>query len=270
MQIDQIIPIVLTLWGVVIATLTYIDRRKEKKTKRNLLSFYPLTSTNILNDIDSFSKDLRIEYKNSPITNNLLYFNGILINNGSNDIGGEKNKVKIKLPKSFKWIETVATSKSTYINSDMDIIDETEAEISFDTFKKGAYIKITALIESADKKSSYEINSIPKRLIFENDLVQTDVQNIFSMNFAPNVLKKKAIGFLFLCFVPVSYISMHALSIIANHEEILEGTSNYWLFLFELCLLGLSVIIAGYYVYKYIKSAILRKRLFNIFYMENQ
>lgn len=143
------------IWGVKVA----LSRRYPGK-----LTFVEENAIGLFNSIIKNFPEIKIQYDDLPISQQMVYLKASFINTGSIDLSTLNNahKLKIKLSEGYKWINCKLTNQSKDIRCNLSII-ENELVFDFDLLRKNEFIQFEAFAEIK--------NTIKPAYIFRKSLI---------------------------------------------------------------------------------------------------
>lgn len=153
----------LGIWQIIIA----IRKRYPGK-----VTFVEENAIGLFNSIIKSFSEIKIQYNNLPISEQMIYLKASFINTGSIDLSTKDNshKLKIELPNDYKWINCKITGHSKDIvcnlsNTSRDLI------FDFDLLRKNEFIQFEAFaeIKNIDRPAS----NFRKSLIFSHRIPNT-------------------------------------------------------------------------------------------------
>ena len=133
-----VITIFLGVWAIVIAIrynrnvrITYADDQ-----------FIALTD-----DITQNFPDLKIFFRDQPVSDNLVLLKGYFINTGKKDISREmvEEKIALKLPPDFEWVDSKVVECTDSLKSSATVTNKNQITIETGLWKMKEYLKFEAL-----------------------------------------------------------------------------------------------------------------------------
>lgn len=150
--------------------LVAINSRHQRKRPCKIY-YYPKDGLNIFNQLTDKFKDLKIQYDNRPITDNIIYIAGRFVSKGK-DINSIDNRITIFAPDSCSWIDiSMGENKN---NAKITLINDSTALLSFDKFRRNSSFTISALLKTKEVLSQSDIEDIQFDIRFEHTINETD------------------------------------------------------------------------------------------------
>jgi len=133
--------------------------------------YYPQKGFNIYNQLIHNFKDFDIRYKGTQITDSIIYITGKFVVKGK-DINSKNNEIHIYPPDGCSWIAVLAEDNK--INAQINRKNDNDALLTFDIFRRGKVLTMSALLATKDVLSSSSIEDIQFKITFEHEIVDTD------------------------------------------------------------------------------------------------
>jgi hypothetical protein len=145
--------LVVGIWAIIV-TVRY---------NRNVRITYALDQAIALtDDITQNFPDLRISFRDEPISQNLVLLKGYLINTGKKDISREmvEERITLVLKKDYEWVECKVVETSPSLKVSAAILDL--CNVSFETglWKTKEYLKFEALAKVPVMRSDAEATPV--------------------------------------------------------------------------------------------------------------
>lgn len=161
--IGIIITIFFSVWGILIAI---------RKRYPGRITFVEENAIGLFNSIIKNFPDIKIQYDNKPISEQMVYLKASFINTGSIDLStkGNSHKLKINLSDDYKWISCKLTDVSKDVICELKNL-ENELIFDFDLLRKNEFIQFEAFaeIKNTDKPAS----TFRKSLVFSHRIPNT-------------------------------------------------------------------------------------------------
>lgn len=155
--------VLLWSFGVAITIVVgFVGIRTSRKYTRSVdLLFVQHEWIPLFETIVRDMKDVEVKFKQQPISENIILFNGSFVNNGNSDIDESMvhKRLSICLPKEFRWLEAKITKHSKGVNASCEIAKGNELHFDWDLLKKNEFLTFSSLIElqrSGEKKDDEE------------------------------------------------------------------------------------------------------------------
>ena len=177
----------LTIIGLIL-TLVFgflsIDLFKRKKYPGRI-TFVKRTNISLFNSIVKNFNEIKVQYDNNPVDENLIYVKGCFINDGDIDIEGNKieKPISLSLPEGLSWINCKITDKTKDFNPGFNITSKNNIDFTFGLFRRNEYFQIEAIVEANHDKTNHE--NIFEEIKFDHRISNTQkisVENLLSEN----------------------------------------------------------------------------------------
>lgn len=161
--IGLILTVIFGIWGIVVAV---------KKRYPGKLTFVEENAIGLFNSIIKNFPEIKIQYDDKPISEQMVYLKASFINTGTIDLSTKDNshKVKINLCNDFKWINGKITSHSNEVICDL-VNNEKELILDFDLLRTNEYIQFEAFAEITN--STKPAQTFRKALNFNHRIPNT-------------------------------------------------------------------------------------------------
>ncbi len=151
-DILAIVGIIITIVFSIIGIILTIRKKYPGK-----LTFVEENAIGLFNSIIKNFPDIKIQYDDKPITEQMVYLKASFINTGNIDLTTKDNshKLKISLSDEFKWINCKLTDYSNNVICKIENINN-ELIFDFDLLRKNEFIQFEAFaeIENTNKPAS--------------------------------------------------------------------------------------------------------------------
>jgi len=158
-----ILTIIFGIWGIMIT----IRKRYPGK-----ITFVEENAIGLFNSIIKSFSEIKIQYNDLPISEQMIYLKASFINTGSIDLSTKDNthKLKVELPNDYKWINCKITGHSKDIECNLSSTNR-ELIFDFDLLRKNEFIQFEAF---AEIKNTYKSASVfRKSLAFTHRIPNT-------------------------------------------------------------------------------------------------
>lgn len=148
-DILAVVGIVITIIFSVIGIMITIRKRYPGK-----ITFVEENAIGLFNSIIKNFPDIKIQYDDKPIDEQMVYLKASFINTGNTDLTTKDNshKLKISLSDEFKWINCKLTDSSKDVVCDLQKIDN-ELVFDFDLLRKNEFLQFEAFAEIKNTKT---------------------------------------------------------------------------------------------------------------------
>jgi len=128
------------IWGIFLA----IKHRYPGK-----ITFVKEQSIGLFDAIAKNLPELSIQYKDSPVSQNLVLLKGALLNSGKIDISPNtiEKPLEIQLPTEYQWLEANIIGSSNNVDASITIKKNNTLTIDTGLFRCGEFIRFQALAE---------------------------------------------------------------------------------------------------------------------------
>lgn len=133
-----VVTIFLGVWAIVISI----------RYSRNVrITYAEDQAIALTDDITQNFPNLKIFYRDQPMSDNLVLLKGYFINTGKKDISREmvEEQITLKLPTDFEWIEIKVVECSASLKSTAILTSKTQIAIETGLWKTKEYLKFEAL-----------------------------------------------------------------------------------------------------------------------------
>lgn len=158
-----ILTVVFGIWGIVITI---------RKRYPGRITFVEQNAIGLFNSIIESFPEIKIQYNDLPISEQMIYLKASFINTGSIDLSTKESshKLKIELPTDYKWINCKITDSSQNIQC---TLSRTNSELcfDFDLLRKNEFIQFEAFAEI--KNTDRPASVFRKSLIFSHRIPNT-------------------------------------------------------------------------------------------------
>lgn len=146
--IGLILTVVFGIWGIIITI---------RKRYPGRITFVEENAIGLFNSIIKSFSEIKIQYNDDPISEQMIYLKASFINTGSIDLSTKDNshKLKIELPNDYKWINCKITGHSKDIECNLST-NNGEIVFDFDLLRKNEFIQFEAFaeIKNTDRPAS--------------------------------------------------------------------------------------------------------------------
>jgi hypothetical protein len=161
--VGLILTILFGIWGIIITI---------RKRYPGRITFVEENAIGLFNSIIKSFSEIKIQYNDLPISEQMIYLKASFINTGNIDLSTKDNthKLKIELPNDYKWINCKITGQSKDIvcnlsNTNGDLI------FDFDLLRKNEFIQFEAFAEI--KNTDRPASTFRKSLSFSHRIPNT-------------------------------------------------------------------------------------------------
>lgn len=137
--IGLIVTVVFGVWGLLVTI---------RKRYPGRLTFVEENAIGLFNSIIKNFSEIKIQYNDLPISEQMIYLKASFINTGSIDLSTKDNshKLSIDLPREFKWINWKITGHSKDIDCSLSS-NNNKLTFDFDLLRKNEFIQFEAFAE---------------------------------------------------------------------------------------------------------------------------
>lgn len=163
-----IVSILLTVWLI---------RRKKRPCE---ILFLATDCINLYNKLSIGLESLELRANNKKIDNDLLFFSGVFVCNGSSDIKGNNHLLTMRLPEKCKWVDLKIVSHSEGLETSISIDSEKqgEANLVFNQFRMGEFINIKGLLECQNRDILKPLYNFHYKIKYKHRIEDTENVNI--------------------------------------------------------------------------------------------
>lgn len=161
--IGLLLSVVFGVWGIAVTV---------RKKYPGRISFVEENALGLFNSMVKNFPEIKIQYENSPISEQMVYLKASFINTGVSDLSTKElsQKLKISLKENIKWINCKLTGMSKDVICDLKIVNN-ELVFDFDLLKKNEFIRFDAFAEI--KNSDKPRTSFRKAITFSHRIPNT-------------------------------------------------------------------------------------------------
>jgi hypothetical protein len=130
--------VILGIWAIII-TIRY--NRSVEITYAHQLAIA------LIDDITQNFPDMKVLFRNKPVSENLVLLKGYFINTGKKDISHEmiEKQLTLTLPTGFEWVECKVVELSPGLKVIANLMGKTEISLETGLWKAKEYLKVEAL-----------------------------------------------------------------------------------------------------------------------------
>jgi hypothetical protein len=113
------------------------------------ITYYKESGIGLFDSIVRNIGDLKVLYKDEPVSENMVLLKGYIMNTGSKDITVDmvEEPLALKLPEGFKFLDAKVVPSKTQVKASLTIKDATIAEFDLGLFRVDELVKFEALAE---------------------------------------------------------------------------------------------------------------------------
>ena len=113
------------------------------------ITYFEESSIGLFDSIVRNIGDLKVLYKDEPVSENMVLLKGYIMNTGSKDITPDmvEQPLALKLPEGFRWLDAKVVPSKAQVKASLSIRDATTAEFDFGLFRVDEHVKFEALAE---------------------------------------------------------------------------------------------------------------------------
>ena len=158
-----ILTVVFGIWGIIITI---------RKRYPGRITFVEENAIGLFNSIIKSFSEIKIQYNDLPISEQMIYLKASFINTGNTDLSTKDNthKLKIELPNDYKWINCKITGHSKDIECNLTNTNS-ELTFDFDLLRKNEFIQFEAFAEI--KNTDRPASTFRKSLTFSHRIPNT-------------------------------------------------------------------------------------------------
>lgn len=162
------------------------------------LTFISEQTLGLFNSIIKNFPEIKIQYDNKSIDQQIALLKGFIVNSGTIDIKESMvdDKLKLKLPNGFKWLSAKIVDSTSGNKSHISVIENNIVEFNLGLFRKDEFIKFEALVDIPidDESPKSFADSLSNKLLFEHRIADTNkvINRTYDLA-VPKLLRKSAI-----------------------------------------------------------------------------
>lgn len=188
---------ILWIVGIIVsASLAYWGIWHNKKSKSiPEVTLVESQTIYLLNTIHEKFQTLVIKYNGAPITNNLVYYESILVNNGQVDIDSNRfhGPIEFSLPNGYRIIESNITNQSNKNIQSKIWQGNNVLYVEWQLLKSQEHFKIECIIDSPINETNNQISNIVKITNRVTDLKDIDITTLRT-DYWEHILQNKFIS----------------------------------------------------------------------------
>jgi hypothetical protein len=164
------------------------------------ITYFEESSIGLFDSIVRNIGDLKVLYKDEPVSKNVVLLKGYIMNTGYKDITQDmiEEPLALKLPDGFRWLDAKVVPSPTQVKASLTIRDAMTAEFDLGLFRENEHVKFEALAEVPTAHPESEIGkqeSVNKKLKDSLKLVHriADTQKVTTSELPPHMSFKNFI-----------------------------------------------------------------------------
>ncbi len=172
---------ILTIVGLLATVIFGVIPLYRKFRYPAKVTFVKESAISLFDSIVRNLPDLKMTYKEAPVSQELILIRGAILNEGFKDITESMTEqpLKLNLPKGYKWLTAQVISASKNVTVDIDIENERALVFRIGLFRCREYIRFEALaecpsLETATEKPIPDRKNIEEVMYFTHRIADTE------------------------------------------------------------------------------------------------
>jgi hypothetical protein len=160
------IAIGITIFGVAVTCIFGWLALRRRYPGR--ITYFEESSIGLFDSIVRNIDDLKVLYKDEPVSENMVLLKGYIMNTGAKDITRDmiEKPLTLKLPDGFRWLDAKVVPSRSVVEGKLQIKQATSAEFELGLFRVNEYVKFEALAQvpssESQSKIGYEGNAVTR------------------------------------------------------------------------------------------------------------
>ena len=123
------------------------------------ITYFEESSIGLFDSIVRNVDDLKVLYKDEPVSENMVLIKGYIMNTGSKDITRDmiEKPLTLKLPDGFRWLDAKVVPSKSVVEGKLQIKQANSAEFELGLFRVNEYVKFEALVQVPSLESQSQI-----------------------------------------------------------------------------------------------------------------
>jgi hypothetical protein len=123
------------------------------------ITYFEESSIGLFDSIVRNIGDLKVLYKDEPVSENMVLLKGYIMNTGSKDITRDmiEKPLTLKLPDGFRWLDAKVVPSKSVVEGKLQIKQTTSATFELGLFRVNEYVRFEALAQVPPSESQSQI-----------------------------------------------------------------------------------------------------------------